>query len=109
MRSLFFLAVCLLSTPLVTAVKSKRVMAPKPRLWRTVGREGVLGALQGSKRKQLNGLVLRAGGPEMLIKTLSAVPAKVKADSVQLLDTLASIFKLTDAEFTVLGTAFWHV
>eukprot|EP00966_Prymnesium_polylepis_P111997 2590563-Prymnesium_polylepis.1 len=45
----------------------------------------------------------------MLIKTLSAVPAKVRADSVKLLDTLASIFKLTDAEFTVLGAAFWHV
>ena len=93
----------------VAAVKSKRVTAPTPRLWKTVGNEGVLGALPGAKRKQLNRLVLRAGGAEILIKTLSAIPDKVKSDSVALLETLASIFKLTDDEFTVLGMAFWHV
>ena len=64
--------------------------------------EGTLGELAGRQRKQLNNLVQRAGGRDGVISALAAVPAAIKADTEKLLDRLASIFHLSDDEFTVL-------
>ena len=96
MRRMLRLLCAVLSLSLAAAGKpahGKRVTAPKPRLWPTVGNEGVLGSLPGAQRKQLNALVQRAGGLPTLLKTLSLVTVKVKSDSIALLDTLGSIFK----------------
>ena len=57
----------------------------------------------------LRELAERAGGQAQLEKALAGLPAAVKEDPISLLDQLSVIFKLTDAEWTVLACNFWLV
>ena len=56
-----------------------------------------------------NQLVARAGGSAQLITALGAVPEGIRAEPQILLECLADIFRLDNAEFTVLSAAYFWV